>query len=66
MIRSSVQPRGRIFVKGYGFLSFAKNLGKYFGKDITKNFSSKYSQTLLDHAKQSAKDAFKNCSDRVI
>ena len=53
-------------IHSYGFLSFAKNLGKYFGKDITKNFSSKYSQTLLDHAKQSAKDAFKTCSDRVI
>ena len=66
MIHSSVQPRGRIFVKGYGFLSFAKNLGKYFGKDITKNLSSKYSQTLLDHAKEAAKDAFKTCSDRVI
>ena len=24
----SVQPRDRIFVKGYGFLSFAKNMGK--------------------------------------
>ena len=24
----SVQPRDRIFVTGYGFLSFAKNMGK--------------------------------------
>ena len=28
MIRYSVQPRDRIFVKLYGFLSFAKNMGK--------------------------------------
>ena len=27
-MRYSVQPRDRIFVKGYGFLSFAKNMGK--------------------------------------
>ena len=27
----SVQPRDRIFVKGYGFLSFAKNMGKNIG-----------------------------------
>ena len=26
MMRYSVQPRDRIFVNGYGFLSFAKNL----------------------------------------
>ena len=28
MTRYSIQPRNRIFVKGYGFLSFAKNTGK--------------------------------------
>ena len=28
MARYSVQPRDRIFVKDYGFLSFAKNMGK--------------------------------------
>ena len=27
IIRFSVQPRDPIFVKGYGFLSFAKNMG---------------------------------------
>ena len=48
----SVQPRDRIFVKGYGFLSFAKNMGKKNGKNISKNLSGKYSQKLLDHAKK--------------
>ena len=46
-----VQPRDRIFVKGYGFLSFAKNMGKNIDKNISKNLSSKYDQNLLDHAK---------------
>ena len=27
-MRSSIEPRDRIHVKGYGFLSFAKNMGK--------------------------------------
>ena len=31
MIRSSVQPRDGIFVKGYGFLPFARNMGKNVG-----------------------------------
>ena len=33
----SVQPRRRIFVKGYGFLSFTKNMGKNIGKNISKS-----------------------------
>ena len=36
MLRYSVQPRDRIFVKGYGFLSFAKNMVKNIGKNISK------------------------------
>ena len=39
----SVQPRDRIFAKGYGFLSFVKNMGKNIGKNISKNLSGKYS-----------------------
>ena len=38
-MRYSVQPRHRVFVKGYGFLSFAKNMGKNIGKNISKNVS---------------------------
>ena len=30
----SVQPRDRIFVKSYGFLPFAKNIGNNLGKNI--------------------------------
>ena len=66
MTRCSVQPRDRIFVKGYGFLSLAKNMGKNFGKNISKNLSGKYRQKLLDHAKQSATDVIKTASKRAI
>ena len=30
MMRYSIEPGDRIFVKGYGFLSFAKNMGNIF------------------------------------
>ena len=50
MTRYSVQPRDRIFVKGYGFLSFSRNIGKNAAKNISKNVSNKYSQNILDHA----------------
>ena len=33
---------------------------------MSKNLSGKYSQTLLDHLKQSATDAFKTSSKRVF
>ena len=36
------------------------------GKNISKNFSGKYSQNLLDHAKQSETDWFKTSSKRVV
>ena len=48
-MRYPVQPRGRIFAKGYVFFSFTKNMGKNIGKNISKNLSGKYSQKLLDH-----------------
>ena len=31
--RYSFEPRDRIFVTGYGFLSFAKNISKNIGKN---------------------------------
>ena len=36
MARYSIQPRDRVYVKGYGFLSFAKNMGEHIGKSINK------------------------------
>ena len=57
MTRYSAQPRS---------LSFAKNMGRTIGKNTSKNLSSKYSQILLDHAKQSTTDAFKTHSKKVI
>ena len=62
MTHYSVQPRYWIFVKGYGFLPFAKNMGR----NISKNLKSKYSQNLHDHAKQSATDPLKISSKRFI
>ena len=53
MTQYSVQPRDRIFVEDFGFLSFPRNMGQNIGKNISKNLSCKNSQKLLDHAKQS-------------
>ena len=62
MMRYCVQPRNWIFVKGYGFLIFAKKMGKNIGKNATKSLSGKYWHNLLDYAKQFATDALKTTS----
>ena len=54
----SIEPKDQIYVKGYGFLSFVKNIGK--------NLSNKYSQKLLDIAKKSTTFATKAASKRAI
>ena len=45
-------------MKGYGFLSFAKNMGK--------SVSNKYDQKLLDSANKSTTDAIETASKRAI
>ena len=57
-MRCLIEPRDRIYVKGYGFLSFAKNIGK--------NLSNKYGQKIIDTAKKSTTDAIKTASKRAI
>ena len=57
-IRYLIEPRDRRYVKGYRFLSFAKNIGK--------NISDKYSQKLVDTPKKSPIDAIKTASKRAI
>ena len=47
----SIEPRDRIFLKSYVYLSFAKYMSKNIGKNISKSLCEKYSQKLLSHAK---------------
>ena len=53
-MRYSLEPRDRVYVKGYGFMSFARSM------------SNKYGKKLVDMAKKSATDAIKTASKRVI
>ena len=57
-MRYLILPRDRIYVKGYGFSSFAKNMGK--------SLSNKYGQKFLDSAKKCSTDAIKTASKRAI
>ena len=57
-MRYSIEPNERRYVKGYGFLSFAKNIGRIL--------SNEYGQKLVDTARKSATDAFKIASKRAF
>ena len=57
-MRYSIEPWDKIYVKGYGFLSFAKNMGK--------SLSNKYGLKLLHSAKKSTTDAIKTASKKAI
>ena len=75
MTRYSVHPRDRIFVKGHGFLSFARNMSKNIGKNISKNLSSKYrvrnflimlNSLLQMHLKLLQKERFKKQQKQLV
>ena len=53
-MRYSIEPRDRVYVKGYGFMSFARSM------------SNKYGKKLVDAAKNSATDAIKTASKRAM
>ena len=53
-MRYSIEPRNRIYVKGYGFMSFVRSM------------SNKYGKKLVDTAEKSATDAIKTASKRAI
>ena len=53
-MRYSIEPKNRIYVKRYEFLSFAKNM------------SNKYCQKPRDCAKKSTTDSIKTASKRTI
>ena len=54
MMRYSTEPRFRKYVKGYGFLSFARNFDNKFGKK------------LMDTATKTGRDAGKIASKRDV
>ena len=62
-MRYSIKPRERRYIKGYGFMSFARNFGNKYGEKLintaiktSTNFSNKYSKRLKDTATKAGKD----------
>ena len=62
-MRHSLEPEYRKYVKGYGFLLFARNFGDKYGKKLMNtaiktgtSFNSKYGKKLTDTAIKIGKD----------
>ena len=72
-MRYSLEPRYRKYVQGQRFMSFAKNIGNEYGKnifdksiDVGKNMSSKYGRKILDKSIDAAKDFAKIAGKKVL
>ena len=62
-MRYSIEPKERRYVKGYGFLCFARNFGNKYGNKLVNtaiktdtNLNSKYGKKLTDTAIKTGKD----------
>ena len=64
-MRQTTEPKDRIYVKRYGFLSFAKNMDTHATK-AAKYLSSKYGEKLLHSAKNSTTDEIKTALKKAI
>ena len=72
-MRYSIKPRERRYVKGYGFMSFARNFGNKCGKKLMNiaiktgtNFNSKYGKKLADTAIKTGKDLATIAGKKIV
>ena len=72
-MRYSIEPSERRYIKGYDFLSFARNFGNKYGKKLMNtaiktgaNFNSKYGKKLTDTAIKTGKDFATTAGKKIV
>ena len=76
-MRYSLEPTYRRYVKGYGFLSFARKFGDKYGKKLmntatktginaAKKFGDKHDKNLMDTAKKQGTNLAKTASKKIV
>ena len=72
-MRDSIEPRERKYVKGYGFMFFARNFGNKYGKKLMNtaikigtNFNSKYGKKLADAAIKTGKNVATIAGKKIV
>ena len=62
-MRYSIEPRERRYVKGYGFMSFARNFGDKYSKslmDVSKTFAKTAGKKILKETAKATGDLIGN------
>ena len=68
-MRYSLEPHYTRYVQGQGFISFARNIGNKYGKnvfDVSKSMKSKYGKKILDNSLSAGKDFAKIAGEKVL
>ena len=72
-MRYSLEPSYRRYVQGQGFMSFAKNIGNKYGRnifdksiDVGKSMEKKYGKKILDNSISAGKDFAKIAGKKVL
>ena len=69
-MRYSLESTYRRYVKGYGFLSFARKFGDKYGKKLmntaTKVGTSKYGKKILDTTKKQGSEFAKTTGKKIV
>ena len=69
-MRYSLEPTYRRYVKGYGFLSFARKFGDKYGKKLMNTASkvgtSKYGQKIFDTTKTQGSEFAKIAGKEIV
>ena len=72
-MRYSLEPSYKKYVKGYGFMSFARNFGNKYGKKLMnsatktgKKIGNKYGKKLMDNATKTGKEFAKIAGKKVV
>ena len=72
-MRYSLEPSYRKYVRGQGFMSFAKNMSNKYGRklldksiDVVKNMSNKYGRKILDKSIGVSKDFAKTACKKLL
>ena len=72
-MRYSLEPHYRRYVKGQGFISFARNIGNKYGEkifdkslDVGSSIKTKYGKKILDKSLSAGKDFAKIAGKKVL
>ena len=65
-MRYSIEPRDRIYVKGYGFLSFAKNIGKTWAKACEVSMGKRFLMQQISRQQMPLRLTLKRAIQKIV